>query len=506
MSTRLFNGLARAKSAMPGRIQITVVALFLGVVPIVQARQIKVRIQPSVDSPGTAAIEVVGKPLRRWSFRNDFAGVSELGRRVTSFSAFDAAGSKVQIRQLAPGEFETNAPAARFIYDVNLAPPERASDAARVSWLVFTRGLLLMADLLPIEEATRGDKGQFDEKTTVRFELPPDWSVHSSEVENRSGGFELADSERAVFAIGRFLRPSETNAGGMKLKLLVDGKWAFADLDVAEMAGNILKAHRQVFGVIPEGQAFLVLLPFPKSVAATQWSAETRGATVTLLMGELPSKVGALAQLSAPLTHELFHLWVPNALALEGDYDWFYEGFTIYEASQTGVKLGLLTFPEFLSSIARAYDSSKNQTNLSLVEASQRRFTGGLTSVYSKAQVVAFIYDLRLRNLSRNRRSLSDVYRKLMGAAKLDSARRKITDGNQVITKIISEEIGSDEYERRFIRNPVTIRLASELAPFGLKVDIVGLRTQISVSEQLSKQQRDLLRELGYNAATHANR
>jgi predicted metalloprotease with PDZ domain len=491
---------------MPGRIQLTVAALFLGLVPIVQARQVKVRIQPPVDSPGTASIEVVGKPVRRWSFRNDFAGVTELGKRVTSLSAFDAAGSEVQIRRLAPGEFETSTPATRFIYSVNLAPPERASDAARVSWLVFTRGLFLMADLLPIEETTTDNKGPLVEKTTVRFELPPDWSVHSSEFENRSGEFELADSDRAVFTIGRFLRSSETNAGGMKLNLLIDGKWAFADLDVAEMAGNILKAHRQVFGAIPEGRASLVLLPFPMSAAPTQWSAETRGATVTLLMGELPSKVGALAQLSAPLTHELFHLWIPNALALEGEYDWFYEGFTIYEASQTGVKLGLLTFPEFLSSIARAYDSSKTQTDLSLVEASQRRFTGGLTSVYSKAQVVAFIYDLRLRNLSRNRRSLSDVYRKLMSAAKSDSARRKTTDGNQAVTKILSEEIGSDEYERQFIRHPVSISLASELAPFGLKVDIAGLRTQISVSEKLSKQQRDLLRELGYNAATHATR
>jgi len=93
-----------------------------------------------------------------------------------------------------------------------------------------------------------------------------------------------------------------------------------------------------------------------------------------------------------------------------------------------------------------------------------------------------------------------------MRAAKFDNAPRKIADGNQAVTKALSEEIGSDEYERQFIRNPVSINLASELAPFGLKVDVIGSRTQISVSEKLSKQQRDLLRELGYNAATHATR
>jgi hypothetical protein len=71
---------------------------------------------------------------------------------------------------------------------------------------------------------------------------------------------------------------------------------------------------------------------------------------------------------------------------------------------------------------------------------------------------------------------------------------------------VLSEEIKTDEFVRAFIQRPVSINLESELAPFGLKVDSTGVRTQISVSEKLSKQQRDLLRELGYNAATHATR
>jgi hypothetical protein len=37
------------------------------------------------------------------------------------------------------------------------------------------------------------------------------------------------------------------------------------------------------------------------------------------------------------------------------------------------------------------------------------------------------------------------------------------------------------------------------MAPFGLRVETFGLRTRLSVSEQLSRPQRDLLRELGYN-------
>ena len=42
---------------------------------------------------------------------------------------------------------------------------------------------------------------------------------------------------------------------------------------------------------------------------------------------------------------------------------------------------------------------------------------------------------------------------------------------------------------------PAKIDLRQELAPFGLKVETFGLRTRISVSEDPTKQQRDLLRQ-----------
>jgi hypothetical protein len=79
-------------------------------------------------------------------------------------------------------------------------------------------------------------------------------------------------------------------------------------------------------------------------------------------------------------------------------------------------------------------------------------------------------------------------------------------DGNAAATSALGNLIGSHDFENAFIRNPVSIDLASALEPFGLKAGIAGNRTQIQVNERLNKQQRDLLRELGYNAATHAAR
>jgi predicted metalloprotease with PDZ domain len=216
--------------------------------------------------------------------------------------------------------------------------------------------------------------------------------------------------------------------------------------------------------------------------------------------------VAALVRLSTPLTHELFHLWVPNGLALKDDYDWFYEGFTVYQAARTAVRLELLTFPEFLNAIARAYDgyvAEVDHDRWSLVEASQRRWTVGESSVYSKGVVVAFLYDLKLRSQSQGKRSLDDVYRRLFqhyhSSDPASSTPTNRDGGNDVVMNVLAGEAMSQAFVQMFVRNPVVINLQAELAPFGLGAERFGLRTSIRVSEQLTKRQRDLLRELGYN-------
>ena len=498
MSMKLIQLLSRQ---MAQGIVVVIISVLCGVSSTASAQISKIKIRLLPESR-RAVIEANCLGTSTWSFPDSYAGIVGLGSRIERFVAFDENGNEISVRKSAPGQFDSLKPATRFQYGLNLAPPQRAADCPMVSWLEKERGLLMLADLLPVTTAR-------DASTVhpgIQFELPASWTAHSSETQINQNEFDIGDVRRAVFAVGFRLRLTQTEESGMTLTLVSGGDWAFSETDVLDLSRKVLKAHHETFGGSPARTATFILFPFPIAVSATQWSAETRGTTVTLLSGKLPSKVAALAQLSTPVTHEFFHLWVPNGLALRGDYDWFYEGFTIYQASQTAVKLGLLTFSEFLSSIARAFDSSKNDADLSLIEASRRRFTGGLTSVYAKSQVVAFIYDLRLRSSSRNKKTSSDVYRKLIASFKFDAARAKSVDANTAVNTALSEAFGSDEFVRSFISRPMVINLSSELEPFGLKTESIGTRTQISVSDKLSKQQRDLLRDLGYNAATHAAR
>jgi predicted metalloprotease with PDZ domain len=380
----------------------------------------------------------------------------------------------------------------------------------------------MLADLLPLpntspakisQSALGRDKSNRDDdlgQATVRLSLPEGWVVYTNESESGQSDFRISNVGRAVFAVGKHLRVSRTTISKSALNLVIDGEWAFTDSDALEMATRVLKSHLDVFGVGPGRELTLILFPFPQTVGADKWSAETRGSTVTLLMGRFPSKTAALAQLSVPLTHELFHLWVPNGLALDGDYDWFYEGFTVYQAARAAVHLELLTFQEFLNAIARAFDAYANgadRDRWSLIEASQRRWTTGGSVVYQKSMLVAFLFDLKLLSQSRGKRSLDDVYREVFRRYRLvETSSGPITgdvggtaDGNQGVLAVMEGTPGMQEFAGSFIGRAAAIDLSSELATFGLRVERLGLRTRISVSETLTRRQRDLLRELGYN-------
>lgn len=450
-----------------------------------------------VPESSTVRVEVAGVPQKSWSFRDTYAGVVGLGRRVKNFHAVETPGARNSVRQLAPGHFEFGAAVARVTYEVDLTPPTRASDAAFVSWLNKERGILQLNDLLPVIIRRPGSAR---EPVFTTVDAPPGWSTYVNEdvAGMRALGFAAADD--GVIVVGKNLRRS-VRASGDRFKLLIDGAWAFSDEEAIDTFLKVIRLHSEI-GPPPCDQVTLVLSTFPAgAIAANTWSAETRGCKVVLLMGQTPSRVGALAQLGNALTHEVFHLWIPNGVALSGDYDWFYEGFTMYQAARAAVQIGLVTWPEFLNAIARAHDGSVAATtaSLSLIDASKQRWTIGAPSVYSKAMVVAFLYDLNLRSQTGGKRSLDDVYRRVLRDHPRKSAVKQAeANGNAAATTALRSELSSANFVERFITAPVSIDLKNELAPFGLRVEKL-VRTHISVSEDVSKRQRDLLKQLGYN-------
>ena len=459
-----------------------------------QSLDVKIKVAPG----GAARVHVEGRRdvgATAWSFRNFYGSASGLAGRIENFVLLDEGGAEVATKKLAPGEFSAASPATRFSYDLRLDPPAFVSDSAHVSWLTPDRGLLMLGDLLPLPLA----------KAKVELILPASWRVSTAEAEGGAGAFDVHAAERAVFAVGRDLRERRGRAGGMAFTLVTAGDWAFSDADAADSVAEILKLHQETAGDSFIKRSLLVLFPLPQQGAAGNlWNAETRGATVVLLSGRLPSRLAAKAQLDGSLTHELFHLWVPNGLALEGEYGWFYEGFTNYVALRTGMRRGQLTFHDYLNALGRAYDSyraARGSKEVSLPEASRRRWSGGGTLVYHKGMLVAFLYDLTLMSRTGGRSSLDAVYRELFRRYGRGERRE---DGERVVIEILGGTGGMRAFVERYVEGAEEITLPLIIGSFGLRVEPGGARTHVGVAESLAPPQRELLRKLGYNAAPDA--
>jgi predicted metalloprotease with PDZ domain len=454
-----------------------------------QALDVKIKVVPG--SP--ARVRVEGRRAEAataWSIRNFYGSAAGLAERVENFALSDDSGAAVAVKQLAPGEFSAAAPASRFTYNFKLDPPAFVSDSSHVSWLTADRGLLMLADLLPVPLTT----------AKVELSIPDGWKVSTAESRDAAGVFEVADAERAVFAVGRDLRVLRGHAGALAFTLVTAGDWAFTEGEAADSVAEILKIHQETAGGAPRQSPTLLLLPLPQAGAAGNlWSAETRGATVVLVSGRLPSKLAAKAQLDGALTHELFHLWVPNGLALEGEYDWFYEGFTNYVALRAGMRRGQLNFNDYLNALGSAYDSyrrARAQREVSLPEASQRRFAGSGALVYHKGLLVAFLYDLTLMRETRGKNTLVDVYRELF---RRHARGNPPSDGNNAVVQALGSTGGMRAFVERYVEGSTELTLPSLIEPFGLRVEPGGARTHVGVSETLDSAQRELLRKLGYN-------
>ncbi len=455
------------------------------------ARTVEVRLSVLSMTPPRIKVEAGGiDGTKAWSFRHTYAGMSGLAERIEKLSLTDEHGVEVSVRKLAPGEYETAREAWNVSYEMRLEPPLSSNDTAHVSWLTPERGVFLPGDLLPLAIS----------HALLHLKLPPNWKAATIETQNPEGQFQIGNIDAATILVAPDLRITRHKVSGMEFSSAVSGAWAFTDRDVAEMAGAILKEHAQRIEGVPQKNVMLLLAPLPQTTDAGRWSAETRGGTVLFFSGRAASKAVGLARLSVPLVHELLHLWVPNGLALSGDYSWFYEGFTVYQAMRVSVRLGYLTFQDYLDTLAHTYDNYlalKDQDNLSLIDASSRRWTGNNALVYHKGMLVAAIYDLSVRQQTRGKRTLDSVYR-LLHRLHYKAAQEE-REGTAAVIGALDEIAGGQDFTERYLKSVNRINLAQILEPYGLTVRKNGMGSQVVVADILTSSQRDLMRQMGYN-------
>jgi hypothetical protein len=443
----------------------------------------RTRVTISIPAPGQVKVEAELPPTRSWSFRNAYAGVLGLAERIEGFRALADSGQDVSVRKSAAGEFRSELDAGRISYTVRLSEP-RPAEVSHASWLVGDRGFLMFADLVPLDV----------EGLSAEFILPAGWTVESSIPREGNGQYQVSDAAKSVFFIGRSLRKTSKNVEGMVLETVLSGAWTFKDADALKAAGRVMQKYLALTGFRLPGKSVVMIAPLPVGMGSTRWKAETRGSTVVLLIDPSARIENWSGQLGIIFTHEILHLWVPNSLKLDGDYDWFFEGFTLYLALRTALELKIINFKEFLNTLARVYDSYLSYADdLSLIEAAERRWTTPGSLVYDKGMLIAFLYDLIVRKESAGKATLADRYRELFNGSVTDNA-----NGNEVIIRLLASSPAVKDFPKSYIENSRQLELEQVLPTYGLELDSSGKSSQLRVSLKAGAEQKRLLRSLAY--------
>ncbi|MGI8732217.1 MAG: hypothetical protein ACR2LM_02815 [Pyrinomonadaceae bacterium] len=440
-------------------------------------------------APAKVRIELASVAGTDWSFRNTYPGVVGLAERIENFQGADNLGRVVPVRKLAAGEFRFRENVTKVRYEVLLTPPSNMGDMSHVSWLNEEYGLLMLGDLLP--EVGMGATPNL----ILNLELPPGWVSGSNRDPIAPERYLVTRPEQAVFAVGPALRTKSIRVGDTQIRIVTSSAWPFSDGAVSKIVAKILEEYTRILRHPLPGTVALLIGPFRGSVGPERWSAETRGQSVVLLLGRQGSSGALLGRLRVVLTHELFHLWVPNTLTLQGDYDWFFEGFTLYQALLTALRLRYITFEDYLATLARVYDSyrtSPERDKLSLLDASARRWTTR-SIVYDKGMLVAFIYDLMLRRATEGRATVTDLYQELFRAS-----TAKWQNANDVLISLLNRPNGMNRFSGDYVEGAAEIDLNSVLTPYGLDVETTGSITRLTVRRQINPEQRRLLKSLGY--------
>ena len=405
----------------------------------------KPEVKIAVSSPAEIKIRIESlSPGREWSFRNAYAGVLGLAERVEQFRALGAGGTDLNAKKITTGEFRSNAGAESIEYVVRLGRPT-AADVANVSWIAGESGFLVPADLLPLQLTD----------VLVEFSLPSGWTIHSALEVDAQGKYRIPKPENAVFFVGRGLRRQEKTVGDVVIDAVIGGAWSFKDPAVLKAAAKVLEKYRALTAFKLKTKTAVMIAPLPFASGSVKWLAETRGSTVVLLMDPQAKIKNWPGQLGIIFTHELLHLWVPNSLSLKGDYDWFFEGFTLYTALVTALDLKFINLKEYLATLQRVYDAYLARADdLSLIDVSERRWTSGNAAVYNKGMLVAFLYDLAIKRDSRGKLWLGSVYTNLFARSAAQPE-----NGNDVIIHLLSSTPAGAELAKSYIEGQKEIDL-----------------------------------------------
>ncbi len=276
-------------------------------------------------------------------------------------------------------------------------------------------------------------EGQLDRPCLVRFQgFPADWETATA-LPAEKDGFLAADFDTLVdspFELGRF-RSRSFRTGGTRFDLAFTGPHNGDEARIADATRKIVESAGAIFGGFPF-KRYLFLFTFtPRS----RGGLEHRDCTSLLadsLGFDRPEGYYALFQLIA---HEFFHAWNVKRMrdpAL-GPFDysrenptrmlWFHEGLTSYMEHVLVLRAGVVPWSHTARELGRCWSEQvqrPGRLEQSLEESSwdawirlykPHEFSlNSSVSYYDKGEMVAWLMDASIREGSRGKAGLPELF------------------------------------------------------------------------------------------------
>lgn len=443
----------------------------------------------NVDVKRSNIVEVRGQSpadMGKLSFLLSGYGITELGKRVSHVRLYDKQGISVTFKEFVPGEYVAERGFSSWAYRMDLTPQNLRSAAAHLSWLTPTRGILMFDDLLPQLERKADDR-----TLNIVLELPEKWRSFPAR-----NVVKLSDVSETVVFVGESLGGGPISLSDTT-SMIFDGDWYFSRAEAIAVSNEIYNDYLRTFGQHPSIMKTVALMKFPDSVRPGEWEAETRGRNITIISSDMPFQSQSIQRLHEQLRHEMFHLWIPNGVNLSGNYDWFYEGFALYQSLRIGVASNRIRFEDFLDTLSRAMTTDRLHANgVSLIDASKNRFGGANTTVYARGMVVAFLCDLALLERSKGKRSIENILRDIY--SKHHNSAKRI-DGNEAVLTAFAQYSELAEIVDRYVKKGETVEPGIFLTAAGIDAQTQNSIVTLKVLTKPNSRQKDLLDKLGYN-------
>lgn len=467
--------------------------LFVQFLPIFCFAQ-NLEINLSLNSQNPSEINIKGKFSQPSTEKNllfllSRADADNLGSRISDVEFFDANNQKVDYRKIADGSFVAEKIFDSFSYRVNAAIPTNVLSIAHISWISGDKGILRFEDLLPVFETRYS--------LNVSINLPQNWKIATSEKMSNQKTFEIKNFENAVFIIGKNWNEQHFSVSGANVKVILDDKWKIEKSVVEKIVREILLKYESFFGAMPQRDLQIVNFNFPKDVGFERWRAETFGGNVLIMSAPTTFESQLRQRFQEQLRHELFHLWMPNDLALGGDYSWFYEGFAQYAALKVGVELNQISFGDFLNTIEQSYNLGNRRSQpISLIEASKNRWLGENSSVYAKGLAIAFLFDVALLKQNGGKRDLISLLKQIYEKHKKPN---KLEDGNAAILNLAANYKELSPIIEDYVKGAKKLDFEKYLQQTGIEILPNGANIKLRTKAKLTRGEKDFLNKLGYN-------